>query len=115
MEKERLASVLLRIGIALTFLYASYSSLTNPTSWVGFVPDFVGNFIQVNLFLELFSYFQIALSVWLLSGYKMFYSGIVTVLVTLPIVILNPIQMDIVFRDITIIFAGLALTTLNES
>ena len=80
---------------------------------MGFIPSWVQAFIPANLLLLGFSLYQIALSLWLLSGKKTVYSASL-VAVTLTIITLaNLTVLDIIFRDIGLIMASIALVVLN--
>ncbi|SRR3989338_6935017 len=114
-EKDRmkLASFTLRAGLATVFLYASISALLNPLSWAGYVPIFIKQIIPVNLFLTIHSFAELILAFWLLSGKKIFYAALLSVLALLSIIIFNLTALDIVFRDISIMLSALALMILH--
>jgi uncharacterized membrane protein YphA (DoxX/SURF4 family) len=107
------ASLLLRIGLALVFIYAAFASLKTPKEWLGFIPQFSTKFIAADLSLKLISLFQILLAVWLLSGKWLRYSAVVALLLLLGIVALNLNLLVVTFRDIGLIFAALALMYLD--
>lgn len=109
-------SWLLRIGIASTFLYAAYSAFDNPDLWLGFIPEFVTNAAPVSakFLLDSFSVFQIGLAIWLLSGKYLKYSGLVAAATLGSIVLLNISSLIIVFRDIPIVLAAVALYYLDD-
>ena len=110
MKKEKLASLLLRFGIAFSFFYAAIASFINPTPWIGFLPKF----LQINSVLTVFSIGEIILGLWLLSNWRVFYAAILSAIAMLGIVIFNLGAMDIVFRDITILLASIALAVLSR-
>jgi len=114
-EQDRivLISFFLRLGLAIVFLYASISSFVTPTSWMGFVPLFIRNVIPGNIFLTIFSIYEIILSLWLLSNKKIYYASILSALTILLIIFPNISQLDIIFRDIPIFFSAAALAILN--
>ena len=109
MKGQQLASLLLRLGIAFSFAYASIAAFINPTSWIGFLPTFLQN----NTFLNIFSTGEIVLAIWLISGWKTFYPALLSALAMLGIIIFNLGALDIVFRDVTILLAALALAALT--
>ena len=98
-------SFFLRFGIAFSFLYASISSFLNPNAWIGFFPLFLRNLIPSNILLLIFSIFEIILALWLISNKAIFYASILSSFVLLGIIIFNFNSFDIVFRDVTILFA----------
>ncbi len=101
--------LLLRLGLAFVFVYAAYSSFLNPESWIGFFPNFIRAIVPENILLTGFSLVEIVLGVWLVSGFKTFYAAAVASLLLLGIVIFNLAIMDLIFRDIGLFFASLAL------
>lgn len=113
--RNMLVSFLLRSGLAIVFLYAAISAFLNPLAWVGFIPNFVKNIIPALLFLKIHSAAEIILALWLLSNKKTFYAAVVSALAMLSIVIFNITALEIVFRDIAILFGALALAVLTYS
>ncbi len=112
-NKEVLVSIFLRIGLAVVFLYAAVSSMLEPQNWIGFIPDFIKSIIPADIFLVLFSVYEFLLSLWLLSGRKGFYSAILSALTLAAIIFFNFTVLEIVFRDIAIFFAAIALAILS--
>ncbi len=112
-DKTLWVSFYLRAGLALVFFYAGIASLLDPISWVGFVPIFLKT-IFGGFFLIIFSVYEIVLGFWLLSGKKVFYSSLLSVLTMALIIIVNITVLDVVFRDIAILFMALALIALNK-
>src|SRR3989338_4850949 len=98
-----------RVGLAFTFLYAGVASLLDPGIWSGFVPGFVSSILPAETFLKLFAAFQILLGVVLLSGRMLRLAGFAAVVSLVGIVIFNVSAWDIVFRDVGLAFAALAL------
>lgn len=113
MKKISIASILLRIGLAIVFLYAATSSLVDPAAWIGYLPAFLTSFIPANALLTTFSIIQILLSLWLVSGEKTFFASLFSALMLAGIIIPNLALLDIVFRDFAIFFAALALAALS--
>ncbi|NCN98637.1 hypothetical protein COU62_00290 [Candidatus Pacearchaeota archaeon CG10_big_fil_rev_8_21_14_0_10_35_219] len=112
-SKVCLVSFFLRVGLALVFLYAAISSFLSPSSWIGFIPLFLRNLIDANLLLFAFSFYEIILGLWLLSNKTVFYASLLSALTILGIVISNLGALDIVFRDIAILFSAIALMILS--
>ena len=109
METKKLASLFLRVGLAFSFFYVAIASFVNPTAWIGFLP----RVLQSDGMLVAHAVFEIVLGLWLLSGWKMFYASIVSAVVILGIIVFNFGAFDIVFRDVTILFAAIALAVLS--
>ena len=110
MEKEKLASLLLRLGLAFSFFYAAISAFINPTSWIGFLPEF----LRGGGMLTAFSISEIILGLWLLSGWKTFYSSVLSAIVIAGITVFNFGSFDIVFRDVSILLMAIALAVLSK-
>lgn len=107
-------SFFLRFGIAFSFLYTAVSSFLSPNSWIGFFPMFLRDLIPANILLLIFSIFEIILALWLISNKAIFYASILSSFTLLGIIIFNFSSFDIVFRDVTILFAALALAFLSK-
>lgn len=105
----RYSSILLRIGLASVFLYAAIASFIEPENWIGYMPVMLRNLLPGDSMLQIFSLIEIALSVWLLSGWKVLYSAGVSAVMMVGIVLTNFGAIDIVFRDIAIFFMAVAL------
>ena len=114
-DNDRLyfVSFFLRTGLALVFFYASIASFLNPDAWVGYIPQFVQQLIPPRIFLHIHSAGEVFLALWLLSNKKTFYAAILSALALFAIIIFNVGALEIVFRDVTIMFAALALAVLS--
>jgi len=109
MERDKLASLLLRLGIAFSFFYVVIASFLNPTSWIGFFPSFLQN----ESILIVFSIYEVIIGLWLMWGKKVFYAAILSAWTMLGIIVFNFGALDIVFRDVTILLAAVALAVLS--
>lgn len=112
MEQKPLISFFVRLAIAVPFLYAAISAFLDPTSWIGFLPGWIGNIMPREMALSIFSIFQIILSVWLLSGKGLRYSSVLASVTLLGITVFNLGALDIVFRDVGLLLASISLTLL---
>lgn len=110
MDKEKLTFLLLRIGIAFAFLYAAVSSFLTPYNWIGYFPVFLRDLVPENILLLTFSIFEIFLAIWILWGKYLFYSSVLASISLLGIIIFNFSQMDIIFRDISILLTAVSLS-----
>ncbi|MCH7552236.1 hypothetical protein IIB49_02495 [Patescibacteria group bacterium] len=107
------AELILRLGIAFTLLYAALSSFLTPINWIGFFPAFLFRFgIPEELLLGGFSLFEAALGLWLLWGKKVVYPALLSAFAFGSIALFNLGAMDILFRDVGLFFAALALAKL---
>lgn len=114
MSPKRAALILLRLGIAFTFFYAAIFSFLNPNDWIGFFPLFLRNLIGAPL-LNIFIFYEFVLGFWLLSGRHGFLAGLVSAATILGIIVFNFGAFDIVFRDVGLFFAALALAFLSAN
>lgn len=108
-----LVSFFLRVGLAVVFLYAAISSLLNPLSWIGFFPSWLRAIIPNTILLFLFSSYEIILSLWLFSSWKIFYAAVLAILTLLGIITTNLGALDIIFRDVAILFMAVSLAVIH--
>lgn len=113
MTNSSIAVWFLRVGLAFVFAYASVEIFINPTNFIKYTPQFVLNIVPLKPFLYSFSVVEIVLSVWLLTGWKPEYPSIISVVLIVGIVVFNPEYFQILFRNVAIGFAGLALLMLE--
>ncbi|MBI2635582.1 MAG: hypothetical protein HYW79_03530 [Parcubacteria group bacterium] len=115
MEKSfKMVKLLLRLGLAFVFFYVAIFSFLNPNDWIGFFPLFLRDIIAENSLLLFFSIYELALGFWLISGKYSFLSGLVSAATLLGIIVFNLGAFDIVFRDVGLFFAALALMLLSR-
>ncbi len=112
MENKTLISFFLRLALSIPFLYAALAAFLTPESWLGFLPGWVGFIMPAEIALSLFSIFQLILSLWLLSGKWLRYSSPLAAVTLLGITVFNVGALDIVFRDVGLLLAAVALTIL---
>ncbi|MBI4739727.1 hypothetical protein HY772_09405 [Candidatus Woesearchaeota archaeon] len=109
-----LASFLLRIGLGLVFLYAAVSAFLQPNSWIGFLPSFIRTSPAAPFLLNVFGLYQTALAIWLLSGKRTFHAAVLASLTLTAIIFTNINALDVVFRDVAILFCAAALSVLSR-
>lgn len=108
-------SLILRIGLAFAFFYPAISAFFNPSAWIGYFPQFAHTLIPNDVFLlHAFGVLEIAIGIWLLSGKRVFYPSVIAAILLFLIVILNFSQMDIVFRDLSILAMAIALAIIHK-
>ncbi|MCE5294331.1 MAG: hypothetical protein LLF94_06925 [Chlamydiales bacterium] len=115
MSNRKIAIWFLRVGLAFVFAYASYEICVNPENFLKYTPSFIFNFIPEKLFLYSFGVAEVALAAWLLTGWKAYYSSIISVMLMVGIIAFNPEHFQILFRNVAIGFGGLALLMLERS
>ncbi len=114
-KRELLISFLLRAGLAIAFFYAGISSFLNSANWIGFIPNFISLIISKEIFLIIFSAYQILLGAGLLFDYKTFTLSILSSITLFLILFVNIMNLEILFRDIAILFMALALVALSKN
>lgn len=109
-----MASLLLRVGLAFVFGYAATSALVIPDAWIGFYPQFIRGLVPDQILLYGHSFFEILLSLWLLSGKKPFYAALFSGLWILGIILGTLDAFLITFRDVAIFLSAAALAVLSK-
>ena len=105
-----MSNLLLRIALAFAFFYPAYGFWKNPTDWIGYVPQFVQTVgIPEGTLMILLAVFHFAIAFWILSSWRIFTPSLVAVVFLLSVVYFNRNQIDILFRDISLALASLAL------
>lgn len=113
--REQKVLLLLRIGLAFSLFYAALSALIDPVSWIGYFPQFIRHLAPSEMLLTGgFSFVQLVIGGWILSGKEIFVPSVVAVAMLLGIILFNFSQMDVIFRDISILFMALALAIANQ-
>jgi len=109
MNTRNYADIVLRVGVAFAFLYPPFAAISDPYSWIGYFPPFVQGIVPDLVLLHGFGIIGVALALWILSGWKVFYPALAATAMLVLIVVLNGAQFDIVFRDLSIAAGTLAL------
>jgi len=114
MSQQKIANLFLRLGVGFAFLYPPIDALWNPDSWVGYFPRFVHDAAQQAgisdiLLLHSFGVFEVILAIWILSGWKVFWPALAAAAMLCTIVITNPSQFEVLFRDLSLAAAAFAL------
>jgi hypothetical protein len=100
---------ILRWGLAFVFFYAAIVSVANPERWAMYVPSFISLVVAPQSFLVVFSLYELILAGFLFSGKKLFWSSLLAVITFVGIVIVDFSLVGIIFTDIGLAFAALAL------
>lgn len=114
MPKQKAALILLRLGLAFGFFYAAIASFLNPNDWIGFFPMFLRDFLGANLVLAAFSFYELILGFWVISGKYGFLAALISAATLLGIIVFNIGAFDIVFRDVGLFFAAITLAILSR-
>jgi hypothetical protein len=111
MEEKKLASLVLRIGLAFVFIYVGIASFLNPGNWIGFLPSFLsgGGFLLVHNIVALL------IGGWLLSGRGVHWASWSSGIFIFGVIVFNWGAFDIVFRDVAILGMAIALGILSKN
>jgi uncharacterized membrane protein YphA (DoxX/SURF4 family) len=112
--RSRLAPLLLRVGLAIVFLYAAISSLISPSDWAGYLPAFIKDILPTTIVLGIFSVIELLLAAWLLSGVYVRFAALICGAMLVGIIVSNFSLLPISFRDIGLLFAALALAVIKD-
>jgi hypothetical protein len=99
---------ILRIAISFTVLWAGVGGILHPTNWVGFVPEFVENFIDPEVFLIAHGFLWILVAAGLIAGFWRPFFSFIAFAGLASILIFYGID-DITFRDVGLTLAALVL------
>ena len=110
------SELLLRVAVAFSFLYPPLSALSDPDSWIGYFPPFLLDIAGTNdvLLLHTFGIVEIVIALWILFGKRVFIPSMLAALMLAAIVLANPVQFSILFRDISIALAAVALAFVHH-
>lgn len=109
-KRERIVGILLRVGVAIAFIYPPVEAYFFPASWIGFFPLWMRNLpIDNTLLLHLFGASEILIALWILFAKRIFIPSVLASLYLILIVALNWKFIDLLFRDIAILMIPLAL------
>lgn len=108
-----LAKFLIRGGLAFVFAYAALEMYMHPDVFIKYIPPFMGNLMNLDIFLTLFGVGEAALAIWLLTGWKGTYASLLSLFLLIGIVVFNLEHFHILFRNVAIGSAALALFCLE--
>jgi uncharacterized membrane protein YphA (DoxX/SURF4 family) len=111
-----IAHLILRIGIAFAFLYPPIAALSDPVSWAGYFPAFIRSLpIDIYIILHVFGALEVAIALWLFSGWRLRIPATLAAILLLAIVVFNPSNFEVLFRDLSIAAMALALVLWPET
>ena len=108
-SRIQVVHLLLRISVAFAFLYPPITALIEPYTWLGYIPDLFRLGTDGVVILHLFGIVEVLLALWILSGWRIVYPSLAAAAMLLAIVVFNPAEFPIVFRDISIALVALVL------
>lgn len=102
--------LLLRIGLAFSFIYPPLSAFLDPYAWVGYIPAFLTlSGLSDMTLLHLFGLLELLVGVLLLLNIQVRKTAAVAAVILFFIVAYHYRQMDVLFRDIPILLMAVAL------
>jgi len=107
--------LLIRIGVAFAFLYPPIAAFIEPDSWVGYFPGFLMGIVPDAVLLHSFGIIEVIIGLWILSGKNIFIPSVLATAMLALIIVFNFSNFDVIFRDVSIAFASLALMFLSRS
>jgi hypothetical protein len=110
----RAADILLRIAVAFAFLYPPVNAWGDPYAWIGYFPTFVRDLGRELAILHVFGAVEIVLGLWIISGWRIFYPSLAAATTLALIVACNLGDFQVLFRDISIALAALALAAMHR-
>lgn len=108
-NQQKIAWLIVRLGVAFCFIYAAVAGYLDPESWIGWFPKFMRDMIPELILLKIWGVYEFITGVWILSGKKIFIPSVLASLSLAGLILANFSAMDVIFRDVTILFSTIAL------
>ncbi len=113
-RKHEIVEILLRVGVAIAFIYPAVEASFYPDAWIGFFPLWMRDLpLDDKLMLHLFGASEIFIALWILIGKKIFIPSILASGYLMLIIVLNWKFMDLLFRDIAILAIPFSLAIMS--
>ena len=110
-----LPGLLMRLAVAFSFLYPAVSAWFDPYAWIGYFPapvlDLAGS--NPELMLHAWGVAEILLALWVLFAVRVYVPSTIMAILLMAVVIANPSQFPILFRDVSIALAAASLAVVN--
>ncbi|MBI4087823.1 hypothetical protein HY418_00360 [Candidatus Kaiserbacteria bacterium] len=113
MSRTKLATLILRVGVAFAFLFPPIDALANPYTWIGYFPSFVHGITSDLVLLNVFGVVEVIIAIWILSGWRIFWPSAAAAAVLGSIVAFNAPQFEVLFRDLSIAAMASALAVVS--
>lgn len=108
------ASFLIRIGLIFVFGWAAIFMSISPDKYLHYMPTWVEFLMPRALALHIFSAYEVLLCIWLASGIKTRYSGLLAALTIAALTGFNFSEFSVLFRNVSIFFSALALAAMSK-
>lgn len=103
----------MRAGVAFAFLYPAINAYWNPESWLGYFPGFMHGIVPDAVLLHGFGAVEIIIGLWILSGWRVFLPSLAAAAMLFTIIVVDYREFEILFRDVSIACAALAVALLS--
>lgn len=113
LASARFAYLVMRVGAAFAFLYPPISAYFAPDTWIGYIPGFARGYVPDMTLLHVFGAVEILIALWILSGWKIFWPSLIATALLLCIVLTNPQEFPILFRDLSVAALTFSLALMN--
>lgn len=104
---------LLRLGIAFVYGYLAAEMYFLPAGFLKYIPQLMQRTIPMDIFLLTVAVFHAFLVLWFISGWHTEYPAIISIFLMIGIIIPNLEFFDVLFRNVAIAAASLALAILD--
>lgn len=109
-SRSKYIELILRIGIAVAFIYPAVEGFFYPNSWIGFLPIWIRDLpINEITLLHIFGISEIVIAIWILLGRRIFIPSILAIIYLVLIIVLNWKFIDLLFRDFAILAIPISL------
>ena len=111
-----LPELLLRIGLAFSFLYPALHALSDPYAWIGYFPSALVTFVPVHeeVLLHIWGAVEVVLAVWVLFGKRILIPCVAMAIALTAVILANLSQFVILFRDVAIALMAIVLALLDR-
>lgn len=107
--RDRVALIILRIGVGSAFIYPAVDSFLHPSAWIGYFPNFLRDATGDSTILIVWAVIELIVGIWIISGWRIFIPSLAAVVSLLGIVVFNLSQIQVIFRDIALLAPALVL------
>ncbi len=109
MNVERAWHLVLRAGVVFAFLFPPIHAMWHPDVWIGYFPPFLFGYVPDEVLLHGFGIVEVVIALWILSGWRIFWPSLAATAMLCGIVFFHLGSFEVLFRDISIAAAALAL------
>ena len=103
------ADRLLRIAIAFFFLYPAIDGFFHPDTWIGYFPPMMASMASSAVVVGVWGVIEVVLAFWMLFGKNIKIPSILTGILAVGIVVANPSEFPVIFRDLSLGAVSFAL------